>query len=32
MHVTGELDMKEVRRLKEKINGINDQILEGVKV
>ena len=32
MHATGELDMKEVKRLKEKINGLKDQILEGVKI
>ena len=32
MHTTGTLDMNEVKRLKEKINNIKDQILEGVKI
>ena len=32
MHSTGVLDMKEVKRLKEKVNNIKEQILEGVKI
>ena len=32
MHTTGVLDMNEVKRLKEKINTIKEQILEGVKI
>ena len=32
MHATGDLNMEEVKRLKEKINRIKEHILEGVKI